>query len=65
MNNSEYIAISSYEEEGVIPEASSLHITCCDERVKNERPASDNDEDVSPPPAEKSPNSKVHCKINK
>ena len=53
MNNTEYIAISSDEEEGVIPESSSPHITCCDEWVKNERPASDNDEDVSPPPVEK------------
>jgi len=53
VNNTEYISISSDEEEGVIPEASSPHITWYDEWMKNERPAIDNDEDVSPPPVEK------------
>jgi len=53
VNDTEYISISSDEEEDVIPESSSPHITCYDEWVKNGRPASDNDEDVSPPPVEK------------
>jgi len=53
VNNTEYIAISGDEEEGVIPESSLPHITWYDEWVKNGRPASDDDEDVSPPPVEK------------
>jgi len=65
VNNTEYISISSDEVEGVIPESSSPHITCCDEWVKNERPASDDNEVVSLLLWKKSSNSKVHCKINK
>jgi len=46
VNNTEYISVSSDEEEGVIPESSSPHITWYDEWVKNERPAIDNNEVV-------------------
>ena len=51
MNNTEYVTISDEEE------SPSPHLTWYEEWVKN---ASDNDKDV-----EKSPKSKVRCKINK